>query len=76
MVPSSFHSGMLSLNSYLSNTLNACCAAASAYTIASISEFDARRLPPCKPVHEHSPIAYRRRILDCPFKSTFIPPHK
>ena len=44
-------------------------------SVASISELLARRLPPCSPVQEHSPTAYRRSMLEQAFRSTLMPPH-
>ena len=74
--PSSFHWEYLHYRNIGRQLCRLCLAAASAYTTASISELEARRLPPCRPVQEHSPTAYRRSIEDCPFRSTRIPPQR
>ena len=76
IVPSSFHSGTAVLKAYSSMWATLWRAAASAYTTASMSELLASRFPPCSPVHEHSPMAYRRRMLEQPSRFTLMPPHK
>ena len=40
----------------------------------SVSELEASRLAPCRPVHEHSPTAYRPGSVARPSRSVAIPP--
>lgn len=47
-----------------------------AMTIASRSEFDARRFAPCSPVWVDSPTAYRFFMLVWALRLVWIPPHR